>query len=183
MNKFLLLLGIILLLTTVRKGFAQTDMLSLKEKGIGIQHYSKGSYMKCLLENGVWVTGYILKMQNDSITFKPFHLVQFVNQWGTISLDTQWLAIFKFHYAQITGFPKRKDEGFIYLKNGALLRGGAILYTAVNLISRQREAFNGRNLINLGIAATAFAVGKILKKQYSPYYRIGKKYTLKYTEL
>lgn len=182
MYKFLLTLGW-LWCSWATTCFAQSDMLSLQKKGISIQHYSKGSYIKCLLKNGVWVTGYILQLKNDSVTLKPFHIVQFANPWGTASVDTQWLAIFKFHHQQIIGFPKSKYEGFIYIKNGALFKGGAVLYTLVNLIGRGGNAFEPRNLVNLGIAAAFFTAGVILKQQYKPYYPIGKKYTTRYTAL
>lgn len=180
MHKHLLLLVWILVGITAT-GLAQTDMLSLQKRGISIQHYSKGSYLKCLLENGVWVTGYIMQLRNDSITLKPFHIVQFANPWGTASVDTQWMAMFKFHHQQISGFPKSKYEGFIYVKNGALFKGGAVLYTIVNLIARGSDAFTPRNLVNLGIAAAFFTAGIVLKQQYKPYYPIGKKYTTRYT--
>lgn len=181
MKIFLILVSLLL----VKQQYAQQDFLSLKKRGKNVQYFTKGSFITFQLNNQQWLSGYIKDVRNDSFSFQEIKVRQYMNQWGTASLDTMYYASFKISPKNITAFPKTK-EGFSFIKNGALFKMGGAGYALVNIINgitRKEEIFTGQNLTNLGISAAIYMFGQVLSWNYDDKYTVGKKYQLIYVKM
>ncbi|HWB27096.1 MAG TPA: hypothetical protein VG738_16550 [Chitinophagaceae bacterium] len=164
---------------------AQSDFLVLKKRHTSLHTYFKDGYISFRIGGDEWLSGYITAIQNDSVSLKTFRLQAYVNAWGMIATDTIYGAIARVPINKITAFPKQ-DEGFSYIKNGAILEigaGGYMLLNIINTLSHKDPLFGEKNAPRLGTAAAVFAVGLLLNLTRSDITVLGKKYHLDYIKL
>jgi hypothetical protein len=169
----------------LQSAHAQADFIVLKKRHTSLHTYFNGSYMQVMLVNGNWLAGYIRSIQNDSIYIKTFTLQPYVDNWSLIRTDTVYGAIERVAIKNITAVPKQ-DEGFAFIRNGAILEigaGGYMLLNIINTLSRKDPLFGSQNAPRLGTAASIFAIGLLLNLTHRDYTMLGKKYHLDYIRL
>lgn len=162
--------------------FSQTDFIQLKKHNKVIQTWFKDNYIKVQLKNGQWIDAVIHKIQDDSLYLRPYVVQTYINRLGLNYLDTTYYGLMPIHFNDIKAFPK-DDEGFAYIKNGALFKiagGGYALLNIINTLSSNEPPFGSDNLPKLAIAAGVFAVGVVLGHTHKDEYIIGKKYHIEY---
>lgn len=178
------LLLIVSLLVATIAGHAQNDVLAFKKKDKLIQYFSTDNILTCQLVGGMWITGYVRKVKNDSITLQTFTVRQVPNYFGLPTIDTSFYAPVKFHYKEIAALPLPGRR--MSLTVGGILKVGAIGYAVLNIINtvgQRGDLFAAQNLTNLGIAALAFGVGVLLDMLQPNVATIGKKYEISYISM
>jgi hypothetical protein len=179
MNRCILVLLIILFTTA---SFGQSDFIQLKKKNKVIQTWFKDNYIYVQLKSDQWINAVIYNIKDDSLYLRPYVVQTYINRIGLNYLDTTFYGLMPVHINYIKAFPK-DDEGFAYIKNGALFKiagGGYALLNIINTVSDNDPPFGSDNLPKLAVAAGVFAVGVILGITHKDEYIIGKKYHLEY---
>lgn len=159
---------------------AQSDLLVFKKGNHTVERYFNGSFISFQLNTQQWISGYIKKLQTDSITIVPIEEKLAINFLGMVVTDTLVLNTVKIALKNIYALPKG-HEGFSYIKNGSLLQilsGGYMALNIINTASSKDPVFGRDNIKNLGIAAGVFAAGTIMHLTHHSYFVVGKKYHL-----
>ncbi|HEX5150873.1 MAG TPA: hypothetical protein VFW07_05465 [Parafilimonas sp.] len=173
---------IIITVFFVNASFSQSDFFQLKKRDKVLKTWYKDNDIYFQLGNGQWITAVIHKIQDDSLYLRPYQVQTFVNRLGLNYLDTTFYGLMTIHINSIHAFPK-DDEGFSYVKNGAIFKiagGGYLLLNIINTLSDGDPVFGEDNLPKIGIAAGVIAVGVVLGLTHKSTYIIGKKYRLEY---
>ena len=179
MNRCFLIVIAILIANT---SFGQSDFFQLKKRSKVLQTWYKDNYIYCQLKNGQWINAVIHKIRDDSLYLRPYQVQTFINRLGLNYLDTTFYGLMTIHINSIHAFPK-EDEGFSYVKNGAIFKiagGGYLLLNVINTLSDNEPVFGEDNLPKVGIAAGVIALGVVLGLTHKSTYIIGKKYHLEY---
>jgi len=166
----------------ITPSFAQSDFIQLKKKNKVIKTWFKGNDFYGQLQNGQWITAVIYKIQYDSLYLRPYVVQTLTNRLGLPFLDTTYYGIMPVHIHALHAFPK-EDEGFSYVKNGAIFKiagGGYIILNVINTLSDNEPVFGSDNLPQLSIAAGVLAIGVILGLTHKSTYIVGKKYHIEY---
>ena len=156
------------------------DMLLLKKNNYTLDRFYQGSVISFQLNTKQWISGYIKRIQTDSITIIPIRESPAVNFLGMIITDTIILNTIKIAFKNIYAFPK-EHEHFSYGKDGSLLQilsGGYLALNLINTASSKDPVFGKDNIKNISTAAGVFAAGTILHVTHKSYFLIGKKYHL-----
>ena len=175
---------ILLILCTgfVFSSYAQSgDMLVFKKGNYTIQRFYQGSFISFQLNTKQWISGYIKKIQTDTVTIVPIQESPVINFLGMVIADTIILNTVKIALKNIYAFPK-EHEHFSYVKDGSLLQilsGGYLVLNLINTASSKDPVFGKDNIKNVGVAAGVFAAGTVLHMTHKSSYLIGKKYHLK----
>jgi hypothetical protein len=181
---------IIILLFILQAVDAQQNFIELKKNNKTIQTFWKGSIMSFRLQDKEWRYGKITSIQTDSVYIQPF-----IVQYTMMGTDTMWYNIDGYAKPDIKAIPKKgilihyanghyevnRAAGHVHwywIKSGYIFRLGAIAYAVTNLFNSIRMHNYSSTAGNLGIAATVYAGGWVLKKNYKYYWPIGKKYHL-----
>jgi len=179
MNRcFLILITIFI----VNASFGQADFFQLKKKDKVLKTWYKDNDIYFQLKNGQWVNAVIHNIRDDSLYLRPYQVQTFINRLGLNYLDTTFYGLMTIHINSIHAFPK-EDEGFSYVKNGAIFKiagGGYLLLNVINTLSANEPVFGEDNLPKVGIAVGVIAVGVVLGLTHKSAYIIGKKYHLEY---
>lgn len=176
---------------------AQQYNLVLKKHNKTIDNFWPGAMMAFQLKNTAWVYGKVVDIKKDTVFVKPLMI-----QYSFLHADTLPSYVTPFLIKDIYAFPKpgvvvdydkgkfrinRKSSHVqaLWLKNGYILRIGALGYAALNIInSVSKNDFSiHNNGLELGIAAAILAAGIVLDKTYKPKYIIGKRYKLELLDL
>lgn len=171
------LIAAIVIACTTSSLHAQPDFMVLKKKHTTIHTYFPGSYISFRIGEDMWLSGYIQRIQHDSIYLKAFREQPFVDAWGMIATDTIYTAVQRVAIKNITAFPK-EAEGFSYIRNGAILEigaGGYMFLNIINTLSNKDPLFGQHNVPRLGTAAAIFAAGLLLNLTHRDYYNTGEK--------
>jgi hypothetical protein len=162
--------------------FGQSDFFQLKKHDKVLHTWFKDNDIYMQLKNGDWITAYIYKIQDDSLYLRPYIVRTLVNRLGLNFLDTTFYGLMAISPNYIRAFPK-EDEGFSYVKNGAIFKiagGGYLLLNIINTLSDNEPVFGSDNISKIGIGAGLLAVGVVLGLTHTSTYIIGKKYHIEY---
>ncbi len=179
MKRCILLIIVSLLFAS---SFAQSDFIELKKNNKVLQTWFRESYITLQLKNGQWLDAIIFKIQDDSLTLRPYMLQTNINRLGLNFIDTIYYGLMKVNFNAIKAFPK-KDKGFSYVKNGLIFEiagGGYLLLNVINTLSNNDPVFGSDNIPNLSIATGVLALGIALALTHTSSYIIGKKYHVEY---
>ena len=179
MNRCILILITAFIITS---SFAQSDFIQLKKNNKVLKTWFKDNNITLQLKNNQWLDAMIYKIQDDSLYLRPYVVQTYVNRIGLNFLDTTYYGLMIIHTSYIKAFPK-EDEGFAYVKNGAIFKiagGGYALLNVINTLSNHEPVFGKDNLPKILIALSVFAVGEILSLTHKKDYIIGKKYRIEY---
>lgn len=177
---------IFLLLVLVLVGFAkmhaqENRVLVLNDRGRGIKNYTVGNYIHFQFSNQQWITGYIARINVDTIDVKQFTVQAVMGPYGNQILDTLKLGTLSLGINEIIGFAKDKNQYKSVFTDGAFLKAAGIGYILLNITNsliRKEPVFDTRNLPHLSGGLGAFLLGKI-QIGFNPNYRpIGKRYSL-----
>jgi len=151
-NKKSILLSWILLLV-VFNSFAQGGkVLVLKDKGVSIKNFTVGNYIRFEFSNQQWITGFIARIENDTVDVKQFALQQIMTGYGTTAEDTLKLGTLSLHINEIRAFAKDKGHFNSVFTNGALLKtagAGYIILNVANSLIRKDPVFESGNIPKL----------------------------------
>jgi hypothetical protein len=157
------------------------QVLVLKEKGVTVKTFTVGSYINIQFSNYQWITGYISKINKDSIEIKQFALQPALSAYGTIGEDTLKLGAFTFNMNEIKAFAKEKGRYKSVFANGAFLQSAGALYAVLNMVNsiiRKEAVFDKNNSPKIAGGVVVWLLGKFQAK-YNPDYRpIGKRYSV-----
>ena len=177
MYKILLIVFCTLFFVSVK---AQSDLLVFKKGSHTVQRFFNGSFISFQLNTKQWMSGYIKKLQPDSITIVPIQEKLATNFLGMVVTDTLVLNTIKIAVKNIYALPKEHEQ-FAYVKDGSLLQilsGGYLALNLINTASSKDPVFGKDNIKNIGTAAGVFAVGTIMHLTHRSYFILGKKYHL-----
>ena len=179
MNRCFLILITIFIANT---SFSQSDFFQLKKRDKVLKSWYKDNDIYFQLKNGQWITAVIHKIQDDSLYLRPYQVQTFVNRLGLNYMDTTFYGLMVIHINAIHAFPK-EDEGFSYVKNGAIFKiagAGYLLLNVINTLSDHEPVFGKDNLPHIAIATGVLALGIVLGLTHKSTYIIDKKYHLEY---
>lgn len=180
MSKYFTILALIISITA----HAQGDLILIKKNNLPFKTYMAGTAANFITTYGEAINTRIAFIKNDSLFFNELNVRQVMTQWGVPRLDTIAIYFRGIHYSEIAALPKPKK--FSQLSISKLLMVGGAGFIAVNLVNSiylNYPPFASDNLSKILPAAGAFATGFVISKLTSPYYTIGKKYTVEYSKL
>jgi len=158
------------------------DIIVLKDRRKVIETWFAGQNIQVQLKNKQWINALINKIQNDSLSLRPFVTQVLANRWGMPYVDTTFYGIMNTSAADINALPKT-HESLLYVRNGFIFQAGGAGYLILNLtntLSADEPFFGKDNLPNIVIAAGVFAAGTLLHALHKSTFVIGKKYHLEY---
>ena len=179
-QKFFLLSCFFLAITILSFGQGGRVLL-LKDKGVGIRTFTAGSYIRFEFSNQQWITGYITRIENDSIDVNQFALQQVITGYGTLGEDTLKLGKLSLHKSEIRAFAKDKGQFNSVFTNGAFFKAAGLGYIGLNIANslyRKDPVFENNNIPKLIGGGAAWIVGKMLQKQHPDYRPIGKRFSI-----
>ncbi|MEN9696818.1 MAG: hypothetical protein RLZ56_239 [Bacteroidota bacterium] len=180
MNKKILLP--ILILFFSGQIFAQGGrLLVLKDKGVIVHSYTKGSFIHFKFSNQSWVTGYIDQIQNDSIQVNQFVLQPGYTAYGTWGEDTMKLGLLTLHVSEILAFAHEKGHYTSSFSNGAFFSVAGPLYAGLNITNsliHNDAVLGAHNLPHIVGGAAAWLFGRWLAKRNPNYRPIGKRFSV-----
>jgi hypothetical protein len=180
-NKKSILLSWILLLL-VFNSFAQGGkVLVLKDRGVSIKNFTVGNYIRFEFSNQQWITGYISRIDHDTVDVKQFALQQIMTGYGTTAEDTLKLGTLSLHINEIRAFAKDKGHFNSVITNGALLKTAGVGYIFLNVANsliRKDPVFESGNIPKLLGGVGAWVLGKIQQKSNPDYRPIGKRFSV-----
>jgi len=164
-----LLLSFLLLLSTHL--FSQgSDLISVRKKnGAVIKTFFAGSPIVFETKNGSYIDGRIKEIKNDSIFVTIYNTATFMTILGVTMFDTVSTHLVSVHYNDIESIKVFIRHRFLRGKIDKLLLYGGAGYFGLNVINHtiSGESLTANdNLKKLGIAATAFGLGFIIKKYF-----------------
>ena len=194
MNKLTL---IVLLSFSFSFAYCQQAILIFKKKGKEIKRYWKGTTIAFQQRDKQWQKGEITRIQNDSFYIRPR-----VVRYSLMSTDTVHYSVRGFALSDVVAMPNKgilidyingrfqisKFGGHLHwywIKSGWIFRVGAAGYAGLNVANgliKNNYSFSD-NKTRLLTAAAVFLGGVLLHKNYKPYLRIDKKYSLEILEL
>jgi hypothetical protein len=158
------------------------------------QRFWTGTEISFQSTDQYWHKGKIKKLTADSIYIQPVTV-----KYKLMGTDTISWPVEGYHLHDIAALPKRgylismidnqfqinRDAGhvhFYWIKSGVLFRVGAMAYTGVMLFNNLSNKNPDKTAIKKGLftGAGIYLFGFLLKKTYSPVYKIGKRYKLKF---
>ncbi len=160
---------------------AQNDLLLLRKHNRTVRQFYPGISTEFFIDNNQLISGFITKIQNDSLYLDQYRVATMYTGWSSAINDTINTYHLAFSYKEIVGFPvmqKMRETNF-----PTLLMVGSAGYAALNIINAgilNQSLTGSQNLSRLGIAAAVFATGYLLKGVKKYYLPIGKKYKLVY---
>ena len=179
MKKIVLFFFLLVIATTAMS--QSNHVLLLKDRGVSIKNFVEGNYIRFQFSNHQWITGYITKIDTDSVTINQFTLQTAVNSFGFQTVDTLKLGMFTLGATEIIGFAKENGNHESVITNGAALRWAGILLMGSNLINSliEKQPLLGKdNLPNLGTGLGLWILGKIQGASHPNYRPIGKRFTI-----
>lgn len=182
MKKIFQLFLFLFIIAIHQTAFSQNNhVLLLKDRGVSIKNYVEGNYIRFQFSSKQWLTGYITKIDKDSITINQFTLQTAYNSFGLPTVDTLKLGRFTLGASEIIGFAKENGHHESVITNGAALKWAGILFIGSNLINSlidHQPVFGKDNLPNLGGGLGLFLLGKIQAAANPNYRPIGKRYSV-----
>jgi hypothetical protein len=173
---------LVILVFVYCSSFAQGgNLLALKDKGVIVHSYIKGSYINFELSNHQWLTAYVNKIASDSLTLNLFSLQQTTTAYGTWGEDTLKLGELTIHYNEIISIAHEKGHYNSVFTNGTLLKVAGPLYALLNIsnsLINKDPVFSNRNLPQIGGGIVAWFIGRWQAKEHPNYRPIGKRFTL-----
>ncbi len=172
-----------ILIITVFSGLvsAQNDLLLLRKHNRTVRQFYPGISTEFFIANKQLISGFITKIQNDSLYLDQYRVATMYTGWGSAVYDTINTYHLVFSYKDIVGFPATQKMTSTTIPS--LLMLGSAGYAALNIINAGtlNQSLTGRqNLGRLGIAAAVFVTGLLLKRVKKDYWPVGKKYKLVY---
>ncbi|GEM_PF-871983 len=181
------------LLITAAINAQQSSLLFTKGKKTQ-QRFWTGSEISFQSTDQYWHKGKIKKLTVDSIYIQPVTV-----KYHLMGTDTISWPVEGYHLHDIAALPKRgylismidnqfqinRGAGhvhFYWIKSGVLFRVGGIAYTGVMLFNNLLDKPVNKTAIKKGLLTGAgiYLFGFLLKKTYSPVYKIGKRNKLKF---
>lgn len=156
-------------------------LLTLKDRGVIVRSFTTGSYINFKFSNQQWITGYIDKIQKDSIHVNQFVLQQGYTAYGTWGIDTLKLGVLSLHVSEIVAFAHEKGHYTSAFSNGSILKVGGPLYAGLNItnsVIKKEEVFGSRNLPHVLGGVAAWFVGKWQSNKNPNYRPIGKRFSV-----
>jgi hypothetical protein len=156
-------------------------LLALKDRGVIVRSFTRGSYINFKFSNQQWVTGYVDRIQKDSIDINQFVLQQGYTAFGTWGVDTLKLGLLTLHVSEIIAFAHEKGHYTSAFANGSVLKYGGPFYAGLNItnsIIKKEEVFGARNLPHVLGGVAAWFIGKWQSNKNPNYRIIGKRYTV-----
>lgn len=170
----------------------QQDLLIFKKRNKVFYRYWEGSTIAFQLSDKEWQKGEITKIQNDSFYIRPR-----IIKYYMMGSDTFYYPIKGFAVTDVSALPNKgilidyrndryqfiKSAGhvhFYWIKSGWLFRTLALGYAGLHVTNGliNNNLSWKKSQTPLLIAAGVFIGGVLLKKNYQPALRIGKKYSL-----
>ncbi|MFM7491590.1 MAG: hypothetical protein ACKO20_03755 [Actinomycetota bacterium] len=148
-------------------------------------------------KNKNWRKGDVKRITKDSFYIKPYYVIYRLMGTDTIRLNTEGYSIkdvyafpnsgilidYKNGHYQVSGAGGHVH--FYWMQSGWLLRAGAFGYAALNLLNggilNGKYSFSQNKTALIASAAT-WLFGEILKKNYKPYIKVGKRYKVNILE-
>ncbi|MBK6827748.1 MAG: hypothetical protein IPG86_13170 [Chitinophagaceae bacterium] len=187
------LFSLLLLLITAAIN-AQQNSLVFTKGNKPEQRFWTGTEISFQSTDKYWHKGKIKKLTADSIYIQPVTV-----KYNLMGTDTISWPVEGYHLRDIAALPKRgylisminnqfqinRDAGhvhFYWIKSGVLFRVGAMAYTGVMLFNNLSDKNPDKTAIKKGLLTGAgiYMFGFLLKKIYSPVYKIGKRNKLKF---
>lgn len=166
--------------------FAQpSDILILKKNNRTIQTFFPGNEISFTTPTRYYY-GTIKSINNDSLFLIQYDIRQVPTNLGVYMLDTVGVYPFAINYEEITGFGKKKNNGFNWSGSGGALFGGGILLTTVGLGTWLFSKPNTRYYASpylVGGAALLAGLGYLILKSGNKGMMLGKKYSLEYIKV
>ena len=160
----------------------QSDILLLQKHNRTIRQFFAGTTITFITTDGMGVSAFIDRIQNDSLYLLQYDIRMVPNYFGTYAPDTVAVYNLNFSLKNIGSFPANPRK-FAFITNGTLFMIGGSAYLLLNMVNTIKEGeppFGKDNLPNLIGGVSAVALGFILNKTQVTEYKLGKKYKLKY---
>ncbi len=147
-----------------------SDLLSVRyKKGTVIKIFFASSPIMLETKHGSYIDGRIKEIKNDSRFVTIYNTATVMTNLGVTIFDTLSTHITRLHYKDIESIKVFKRHRFVRGKIDKLLMYGGAGYFGLNLINNTisgQSLTANNNLKKLGIAATAFGLGFIIKKYF-----------------
>ena len=160
---------------------AQNDLLLLRKHNRTIRQFYPGISIEFFITNNQMISGFITKIQYDSLYLDQYRIATMYTGWGSAVYDTMNTYHLAFSYKDIVGFPAMEKKRATNIPT--MLMIGSAGYASLNIINAgilNQSLTGSQNLGRLGIAAAVFATGFLLKRVKKDYWPVGKKYKLVY---
>lgn len=166
--------------------FSQTNaqggkLLALKDKGIIVHSFVKGSYIHFELTNHSWITGYVDFIKSDSIGVNQFALQKITTVYGTWGEDTLKIGQLTIGVNEIAAFAHEKGHYSSVFTNGGFLKVAGPLYAGLNITNsliNKDPVLGNRNLPQIAGGVVAWLLGKWQASANPNYRPIGKRYSV-----
>ena len=147
-----------------------SDLISVRKKnGAVIKTFFAGSPIIFETKNGSYIDGRIKEIKNDSVFVTIYNTATFMTNLGVTIFDTVSVHLISVNYKDIESIKVFVRHRFVRGKIDKLLMYGGAGYFGLNVINKviSGESLTAdNNLKKLGIAATAFGLGFIIKKYF-----------------
>lgn len=156
-------------------------LLALKDRGVIVHSFVKGSYINIELSNHSWVTGYVELVQPDSVKINQFALQKITTVYGTWGEDTLRLGQLTIGVNEIAAFAHEKGHYSSVFSNGGFLKVAGPLYAGLNITNsliNKDPVFGSRNLPQIAGGVVAWLLGKWQANSNPNYRPIGKRYSI-----
>jgi hypothetical protein len=172
----------LLVLLCFEKASAQGgQLLALKDRGVIVNSFTKGSYINFKFSNQQWITGYINWIKNDSVQVNQFVLQPGYTAYGTWGEDTLKLGSLTLHISEILAFAHDKGHYTSTFSNGSFLKIAGPLYAGLNItnsIINKDQVFSSKNIPHIAGGVAAWLIGKWQAKRNPNFRPIGKRYSV-----
>lgn len=172
----------ILVLFCFEKASAQGgQLLVLKERGVIVNSFTKGSFIHFKFSNQQWIMGYVDWVKKDSVQVNQFVLQPGYTAYGTWGEDTLKLGALTLHISEILAFAHEKGHYNSTFSNGSFLKIAGPLYAGLNItnsVINKDPVFSSRNIPHIAGGVAAWIIGKWQAKRNPNYRPIGKRYSV-----
>ena len=166
--------------------FSQTNaqggkLLALKDRGVIVRSFVKGSYINFELSNHAWITGYVDVIKPDSISVNQFALQKITTVYGTWGEDTLKIGQLTIGVNEIVAFAHEKGHYSSVFTNGGFLKVAGPLYAGLNMTNsliNKDPVFGNRNLPQIAGGVVAWLLGKWQASANPNYRPIGKRFSV-----
>lgn len=149
-----------------------------------LRNYMSGSVFKGWITGSEYIEAVVLQIRNDSAQLRPFYVRQLSGFVGDLYLDTSYTNTRWIARTDVEAVPRLKPRSGLSIPGILMLGGlGYSVVNVVNSLSRNAAVFGKENIVRLGIAVGAMAVGYVWMRSRDSDYQMGKRYTLRFVPM
>lgn len=182
-----LLFFIIFLLLSFTSFSQNADFISVKKKnGVAVKSFYSGSFISLERNDGVFVSGTIRNIADDSLFILWYDIRISPTAWGNRVADTIAAYITKVKYTDIKRISlniRRSRLPGLISKTFIIGGAGTILLNGFNSVRDKEPLFSNENLSKYAVAGAFIGVGYLIKRLLGDGDFNPKKHKIVYTKL